>query len=340
MGVLKKIVIALVLTVVALGIIGFLLPDKVHVERSAVIDAPRAAVFVQVDGFKSFNKWSPWAEIDPNAKYGYEGPEHGVGARMTWVGDPKTIGSGSNEIIESRPFESVKTSLDFGMKGKATASFTLTPEGSGTKVIWGLDIDLGLNPVDRYFGLMLDRMLGPDYEKGLAGLKRVAESLPKADFSDLKAEVVEVTPATVAYVAASSGQEEKAIAAAIGAAYAQVGRFMAAQRLQQAGPPITINTKWADGTYEFEAAIPLNKAPERAVPANSPVKVKQTYAGKTIKVVHRGAYRDMASTYEKLRAYAAAYGLEAAGPTWDEYVSDPGKTQEADLITQVYMPVK
>jgi effector-binding domain-containing protein len=340
LAVLKKIVIALVLIVAALAIIGLLLPRRVRIERAAVIDAPRAAIFVQINGFKNFNKWSPWFEKDPNAKYSYEGPEFGTGAKMSWSGNPETVGSGSQEIIESRPFDAVRTRLDFGAHGKATASFTLVPEGLGTRVTWGLDSDLGMNPASRYFGLMLDRWVGPDYEKGLVRLKALAESLPKADFSSLEAEVVDVPPTTIAYVATSSSEDERARAAAIAAAYAQVGRFMTAQRLQAAGHPITIDRKRTGGTYEFDAAIPLVKAPEREVPASSPVKVKQAYGGRAIRVVHRGAYRDLPSTCDKLHAYAAAYGFDAAGATWAEYVSDPGTTDEDDRITKVYLPVK
>lgn len=339
MRVLKRIVLLLVLLVAVLAVVGLLLPRHVHVERSLVIEAPRATVFALVSGFRSFNKWSPWFEKDPEAKYVHEGPAAGVGAKLSWAGDPGKVGSGSQEIVESRPFESVTTALDFGSEGKATATFTLAPEGNATKVTWGFDSDLGMNPVGRYFGLLFDRMIGPDYEKGLAGLKSLAEGLPKADFSDLQVEVVQAVPATVACVAASSAQEEKAIGAAIGSAYAQIGRFLQAQRLKQAGPPITINTKWGDGVYEFDAAIPLDRAPDRDLPANSPVKVRQTYGGTALKAVHRGAYRDMPATYERLYAYAAAYGYEAAGPTWDEYASDPGSTPETDLITHIHMPV-
>ena len=340
MAALKKIVFALVLLVAVLAVVGMLLPGRAHVERSATIDAPRATVFVQLNGFKNFNKWSPWAEKDPNAKYTYEGPETGVGAKFSWSGDPKTVGSGSQEITESRPYDTVVSSLDFGDKGKAIASYLLAPEGDGTKITWSLDATLGMSPVGRYFGLLFDRMIGPDYEKGLANLKALAESLPKADFSDLKTEIVSVSPVTVAYVEAKSSQDDRAIASAIGAAYARVGEFLAARKLRQAGAPLTINTKWSDGEYEFEAAIPLNKAPAGQIPAGSPVKVKETYGGRAIKVAHRGPYHDLAQTYDKLHAYAAASGHEASGPTWDEYVSDPGNTPEAELITNIYLPIR
>ncbi|HEV8701591.1 MAG TPA: SRPBCC family protein [Candidatus Polarisedimenticolia bacterium] len=340
MRVLKKLLIVLVVLAAVLGGIGLLLPRRVHAERSAVIDAPRATVFVLLNGYASFNKWSPWFELDPQAKYTYDGPATGVGAKMSWAGDPKKAGSGSQEIVESRPYELVRTRLDFGSEGKADAQFTLTPEGTGTRVTWGFETDLGMNPVSRYFGLMIDRMVGSDFEKGLAGLKKLAESLPKADFSTLEIETVEVAPVTVAYVSTSSTWDDKAIAAANGSAYAQIGRFLTAQRLKQSAAPITINTRWSDTEYEFDAAIPVDRAPEREVPPSSPVRIKQTYAGTALQAIHRGGRLDIPATCEKLAAYAAACGRETAGPTWDQYSADPGSTPEAEPVTHVYMPIR
>lgn len=340
MAILKKIVIALVVLLVLLAGIGMLLPRQVHVERSIVVDAPRATVFALVDGFKQFNKWSPWAALDPNAKYTREGPEFGVGAKQSWAGDPKTVGSGSQEIVEIKPLELVKSRLDFGAQGIATAQFALAPESSGTKVTWSLDSDMGAGPIGRYFGLMMDRWIGPDYEKGLAGLKALAEGLPKQDFADLVVERVDTSSVTVAYVEAESSKDTKEIGAAIGAGYGKVGAFMKANGLKQAGAPRTINNRYDDTGYGFDAAIPVDKAPDKAAPAGSPVKIKQTYAGKALKVVLKGPYSAMPTTYAKLHAFMAARGYEAAGAPWDEYVSDPGNTPESDLITNIYQPVK
>lgn len=113
-----------------------------------------------------------------------------------------------------------------------------------------------------------------------------------------------------------------------------------AQGLKQAGPPITINTRWDEAGYAFDAAIPIDRVPRLAVQAGSPVQIKQTYGGGVLKVTHLGRYGDMPATYDKLAAYMAAYGHEAAGPSWDEYVSDPGKTPEAELVTNIYAPVR
>ena len=340
MGILAKIVIIIVVIVALLAGIGMLLPRHVHVERSIVIDAPAATVYVLVDGFKQFNKWSPWAALDPNTQYSWEGPAYGVGAKQKWVGDPKKVGSGSQEIIEVRPYEMVKSHLDFGKQGVATAQFTLLPEATGTKVTWGLDSDMGAGPIGRYFGLMMDRMIGADYEKGLAGLKTLAESLPKTDFADLKVTPGTVQSVSVAYASAQSSKQTQAIGDAMGAAFTQVVAFMKVHKLTRLGAPIAIYTRWDDAGCGFDAAIPVEKGPDKPISPDAPVQVKQTYAGKVLKTEFKGSNTGMPAINSKLTAYMAARGYESAGPPWDEYVSDPATTPLAELKTNIYQPVK
>lgn len=169
----------LLLTVVALAILiaggGLLLPSHSHLERSALIERPAEDVFVALNSFARFNEWSPWFEMDPKAAYTYGGPESGVGAKLAWVGD-SSVGSGSQEIIESTPNTRIVNALDFG-GSQARATFHLTPEGGGTRLVWSMDSEHGYNPINRLFGaFLLDDMVGKDYEKGLAKLKRVLEN--------------------------------------------------------------------------------------------------------------------------------------------------------------------
>jgi hypothetical protein len=105
----------------------------------------------------------------------FEGPEAGVGNVMSWVSAKPEVGSGRQEITLSTPDARVESALDFGDMGTAQASFDLVPEGAGTRVTWGLVSDMGNNPIGRYMGLMLDRWVGADYEKGLAALKAKVE---------------------------------------------------------------------------------------------------------------------------------------------------------------------
>lgn len=161
---------------VVLVLAAYMLPRQVHVDRSITIDAPREAVFPHLEGYQTFNKWSPWFELDPNAKYTYSGPATGVGAKMSWVGDPSALGSGSQTITAVHPIDRVATDVDFGQGSIAKQVISVSAAGAGTKVTWGIDIDLGMNPISRYFGLAMDGMVGKDFDKGLGNLKKLVET--------------------------------------------------------------------------------------------------------------------------------------------------------------------
>ena len=167
----KRGLIGLAMVVVVAVTIGLLLPRSVHVERSIVIEAPPSVVFALVNDYRAFNRWSPWARIDPDTEYQFEGPASGVGARMRWDSDHPSVGSGSQEIIASEPNRRVAMALDFGAQGTATAYYDLAPQGAHTRITWGFDTDFGYDLLGRYFGLLFDRLIGADYERGLANLK-------------------------------------------------------------------------------------------------------------------------------------------------------------------------
>jgi effector-binding domain-containing protein len=319
----------------------YLLPRTVRVERRITIAAPQATLFAVLNSYKLFNKWSPWFELDPAAKYTYEGPGSGVGARIAWVGNPKSLGSGSQTITASRPLEQVASDVDFGQGGKpAKQVMSLAADGTATRVTWGIEVDLGMNPVARYFGLGFDGMIGKDFDKGLTLLKTFAEGLPKADFAGLPIEAASVEPVTVACVSASSAKDDAAVAAAIAKAYMEVGAFMKAESLKQAGAPLAIDTGSSDTGYLFEAAIPVDKAPANPVPPDSRVQVKKNYGGKALKVALRGPYSQIPATYDKIVAYIAAHGIETNGNSWKEFANDPMTVKEPEILTNIYFPIK
>jgi len=156
---------------IVLALVSFLLPREVTVTRSIVIDAPPEEVFPHIDSLQAFDKWSPWAGIDPAMQQSFSGPERGVGNRMEWSSDDPDVGSGSQEIIASEPDQRVESALEFGGMGVTTSWLALKPEGTGTRVTWGLQADMGASPVGRYMGLAMDRWVGPDFEAGLRALK-------------------------------------------------------------------------------------------------------------------------------------------------------------------------
>ena len=175
MKVLVKILLGLVIVVVLLAVVGFFLPREVHMERSIAVDATPEEIYQAVNNFQNFNKWSPWAQIDPNTKYDYSGPAAGVGAKMTWTSDHPDVGNGSQEIVESIPNQKVTNKLVFEGFEPSYASLMIAPSGIGSTVTWTFDGDMGSNPIARYFGLFMADMLGPQYEEGLANLKDMVE---------------------------------------------------------------------------------------------------------------------------------------------------------------------
>lgn len=174
---MKKLLAVLAVLAMLVVTVGLFLPSTFHIERHIVIAAPPAAVFHYLNNYRMFNHWSPWARKDPDARYSFSGPETGVGAKLGWTS--KVLGNGSQEIVESEPERRVKVALDFGEMGRAAATYTLQAADHGTRVTWSFDEDFGYNLPARYFGLVLERFIGPDYELGLANLKAVVENTSK-----------------------------------------------------------------------------------------------------------------------------------------------------------------
>ena len=175
-SILRKLFFGIIGLILLFVIIGTFLPSKVGISRNIEISAKPAEVFPYLNNLKLFNQWSPWAQLDPETRYTFTGPESGTGAKMAWQSDSPDVGSGSLEIVASIPNKKVDTILDFGDQGTALASRILQAQGQDqTLVTWSFSTDFGWNLPGRYLGLFLDQMLGPDFEKGLASLNQLVE---------------------------------------------------------------------------------------------------------------------------------------------------------------------
>ena len=295
-------------------------------------------MFALLNDFRRYALWSPLVDTDPNVRILYSGNASGVGATMSW--DGAIVGSGTQTIVESKPYDHVGIVMNPGEPGEARSMFDLSA-GTGTTIVsWRFEADYGMNLVARYFASMLGRIVARDYENGLASLKELAESLPSADFGDTEIEHMTVEAAEIAYLSASSRPEPAAMSDAMGDAYFQVLNFIDANDLQVAGAPMSIMRTFSGADLMFDAAIPV-----RGVTASTPrdgatVKIGLTQAGPVIRVKHIGSYRTLTETHRKISAYLAAHGIERNGATWESYVSDPGDVPEDELLTYVYYPIK
>jgi dienelactone hydrolase len=189
---MKKILYILATLVVLVLVATLLIPAHTHVERSIVIDASPATVYRYVADFREFNRWSPWAQRDPETKYEFTGPAIGTGAKMSWFSEHPEVGSGSQQVTEADPPHKLKVKLEFGEDmGEAFSGYILEPQGESTKLVWTFDSESGFNPVHRFFGLMMDKWVGSDYEQGLASLKQLieAEAVAAIETKELSYEV-------------------------------------------------------------------------------------------------------------------------------------------------------
>lgn len=178
MKILKYLVFILVLVGLIIVAAGLFLPSKTQVERSIVIDADPQTVYGLIVDFKEFNRWSPWAQDDPDLVFDYLGAGSGEGAIMDWRGDPSASGIGRQEILAAEPYHTVEVGLSLGGDMPATGRYRLEPVAEGTRVTWNFEAVHGLNLMYRYRGTVLEDAVANRYERGLTNLKNLAESLP------------------------------------------------------------------------------------------------------------------------------------------------------------------
>ena len=151
-------------------------PAAFSVVRSAKIAAPPARVFGQVNDFHNWDAWSPWAKLDPTCKNTFEGPPAGNGAIFKWDGN-KQVGAGKMTITDSKPNDLIRIHLEFFRPFKATntTEFTFKPVSDGTEVTWNMFGQKNFMSKAFCMFASMDKMVGGDFEKGLAQMKSVTE---------------------------------------------------------------------------------------------------------------------------------------------------------------------
>ncbi len=177
---LTKILIALAVVIVVLVIVVATRPPEFRITRTATISAPAPAVFAQVNDFHKWAAWNPWAKLDPAMKQTYEGAPAGAGAIYTWAGN-REVGEGRMTLTESRPTELIRIKLEFLKPFKATntAKFTFKPVGDQTVVTWTMTGENNFIAKAVSLIMNMEKMVGGQFEKGLASMKTVVEAAPK-----------------------------------------------------------------------------------------------------------------------------------------------------------------
>lgn len=175
--VILKIVAALAIAVAGIFIYAAtVMPKSFRIVRSIVIAAPAADIFPYVNNMKKMNSWNPWMKLDPNVKVTYTGPEEGLGAASEWDGN-SNVGAGRATVTHSFPPYLVRLNMEWfkPMDGASTVDYSLKQVGDSTTMEW---IMLGKNNfISRVMCIFMDRdkIVGGEFEKGLAELKNAVE---------------------------------------------------------------------------------------------------------------------------------------------------------------------
>jgi hypothetical protein len=175
-GTLIIIAIVLAIIIAVILVLAATKPDTFRVERTAVVNAPADRIFPLISDFRQWLNWSPWEGRDPALKRTYAGAERGKGAVYAWDGN-KNVGSGRMEILEASSPSKVVIKLDFLKPFEAhnTAEFTMLPQGGATSVIWVMHGPAPFMSKVMQVFMNMDRMIGKDFEAGLANLKTITE---------------------------------------------------------------------------------------------------------------------------------------------------------------------
>jgi hypothetical protein len=333
MKILKNLGIAILGLILLVVIVSLFISSKVHVERSVVIKAPAPIVFEQVNTLKNWEKWSPWADYDTNMVMQYEGPASGEGASYSWKSDVEQVGSGKLTITKSIPFDTVYNEMDFMENGKGMAYFALSKSDTGTNLTWAMETDMGWNPIGKIVGLFMDKMVGPDFEKGLSRIKEVSEKAPLAPPLMARAQNV----AGFEYLSVSGKCEMSQIGATLGSMYAEIGKVMAAQKLQQSGPPSCFYHHFEPTSVSLEAFIPVNGTPK----SSGNVKAGKIASGEYAFALFTGPYENSEAGHKVIQEWAQSNNKVLGDSPWESYVNDPGTVKDpAKYQTAIYYPIK
>lgn len=173
MKILLKIIGGLAVLVLTLLLVGFLLPRTYRVERTLVMNAKPEAIMAQVADLRAWKNWGAWQERDPQMTLSYSEKSTGVGSWSSW--QSKKEGNGKMTITALTPTK-VTYHLEFPDFGtQSTGTIELLAEGAAQKVVWADVGDMGMNPVNRWFCLFLDKLIGPDFDRGLSNIKKLVE---------------------------------------------------------------------------------------------------------------------------------------------------------------------
>lgn len=333
MKTLKKIGVGFIGLILLLVVIAFFLPKETIIERKIEINAPAKAVFVQVNELRNWEKWSKWHTLDPDAEYTYSEPSHGLDAWYSWRSENENVGNGKLTTTVFTPYSFLEQRMDFEGMGSSTAYWKFEENAGVTHVTWGFKNDNGWNPIGRWVGIMMDKLLGPDYEYGLEHLKLVAES-ESFDANDV---MVTKMDHDIVMLALKDSGDVNELGQKYAALFGRISTFMTENNIEAVGAPIVRTHVWNPPFTMFEAGIQVNAGDYKL---KDGIELVSITAGNIATYTHLGSYENLEESYNKIADFLAENKLETIGGPWEVYITDPmAEKDTSKWITQISFPI-
>ena len=333
---IKRIGIGLGIAAFVLFVGFYFLPDHFEVSREIVVEGDAGYIQAELDNFHHWNEhWSPWVKMDPGMSIRYDGPERGAGAFMHWKGNES--GEGELKVLYSTE-DSVGYSmhmLDFGVK--SVGKFELIPQGNATKVVW---TNVGkLAFWERPFGLFMDGMMGPDFEKGLVQIKQLVEGQPKVKKEEEKQAMVveekDFSPKQALLISIKC--TEKEIGEKLSAAYRDILAYMKQEHIRMEGPTFAIYHRFSAAQIQVDAGMPI----DRPVLGHKRIFYKSFEKVRSAQCLYRGDFAKTSAAHARIAIWMKEQNKRQKSAVWEVYLTDPDVVKDtAKLETLVVYPLE
>ena len=336
MKILRKIGIALFALAFIYIVLAFIAPSHCRVERSAIINSDAKIVFTNVNTLKKWKQWSYWDNIDKvTMKDSFSGPESGVGAKHWWESKNDSVGKGTLTISKSEENKYIEAELYFDGMGTSMAGWRFADTTGGTKVTASMDMDIPFLGRPFMMFMNMDKMLGGDFEKTLAGLKTLSENEPKTP--EIIVEEKDI-PAMHVLTITDTVSVTPEIGPMLGKLYMEIGKVATEFKYEQNGAVFCIYHKFDSNMIVMEAGIPIKTKGDKT---KGRVKNYSFSGGKAAFTEFKGPYEQTILAHNAINKWAKENGKTLLASPWEVYVNDPGIVKDPnEYLTDIYYFIK
>jgi hypothetical protein len=264
---------ALIIVAILGVVVGVLLPDSGHVQRTTMVSKDIRDVYDVFNNFNRFKDYSVLGVYDPAIQYKLDGKSYGPGAAISWTSNVPKVGDGRLEIVTDKPgFQEVSDQGSASIVWKVSNAwrghdkhFTIDMERAGrgknlVKVTWSYDVKYGWNLISRYSSLFIHGAPDSLIQYSLGNIQNLLAAVPNIVYNDLNPELVDTPQQPVLYVSTQAKRNLTEVDAATDVAMGQIKSAMKKLGVTQTGPRIVFTTNFGNQNYKFDVAVPISSS--------------------------------------------------------------------------------